>query len=341
VDDDIGIGIIGSGYMGRTYAECVTRYNTGARLLAVAGGSRASGLAADYHVDAESSVEALLERPDIGAVIITSPQSAHNAHTQAAARRGKHVLVEKPMATSTAECQQMIESCRAHGVALSVIKPWRYRGATRGLFESVRRGEIGEVRMVSLWWLYPRIPFIGKEWFRDPKEGGLYLDAGSHCFDFLRWVAGSEPTRLYAQLANYNHEGETPRTTMTTLAFENGVMASLWLSYEVPSPGWPHTDFRARVVGSTGELDAHGYGALRLGRDDRWTTLYEQAPMDYINRPMDRVRLDAFFDMTQDFIDALRDGRQPPVGGEDGLAAVAMVEAGYRSSALGQAVSPR
>jgi predicted dehydrogenase len=63
--------------------------------------------------------------------------------------------------------------------------------------------------------------------------------------------------------------------------------------------------------------------------------------MDYINRPMERVRLEAFFQMTQDFIDALRDGREPPVTGDDGLAAVAMVEAGYRSSALGQAVQLR
>ena len=60
--------------------------------------------------------------------------------------------------------------------------------------------------------------------------------------------------------------------------------------------------------------------------------------MDYINRPMERVRLEAFFDMTQDFIDAVRDGRTPPVTGEDGLKAVAMVEAGYRSSESGLAV---
>ena len=79
--------------------------------------------------------------------------------------------------------------------------------------------------MITLWWLYPRLPFIGKEWFRDPKEGGLFLDAGSHCFDYLRWVAGAEPTRLYAQIANYNHDSETPRSTMTTLSFANGVMA--------------------------------------------------------------------------------------------------------------------
>ncbi|HEY1294383.1 MAG TPA: Gfo/Idh/MocA family oxidoreductase [Chloroflexota bacterium] len=335
---EIGIGIIASGYMGRTYAECLARYNTGARLVAVAGGSRAPALANDYGINAEPSVEALLQREDVHAVIITSPQSAHAEHTALAAQHGKHVLVEKPMATATQECRNMIEACRQHDVRLSVIKPWRYRGSTRRLYESIQRGEIGDVRMLTLWWLYPRIPFIGKEWFRDPKEGGLFLDAGSHCFDYLRWIAGAEPTRLYAQVANYNHDSETPRSTMTTLTFANGVMATLWLSYEVPSPGWEQTDFRARVVGSTGNLDAHGYGAFQLGRGDTWETQYEQAPMDYVNRPMEFVRLEAFVDMVQDFIDALRDGREPPVTGQDGLAAVAMVEAGYRSSALGQAV---
>ncbi len=324
--------------MGRTYAECVTRYNHGARLLAVAGGTRAPSLASDYGVAAEPSVDDLFKRDDVDAVIITSPQSAHREQTIAAAQHGKHILVEKPMATSVADCRAMIDACRTAGVSLSVIKPWRYRGSTRGLQDSIRRGDIGEVRMIALWWLYPRIPFIGKEWFRDPKEGGLYLDAGSHCFDFLRWVAGAEPTRLFAQVATYNADSETPRSTMTNVAFGNGVMAQLWLSYEVPSPGWENTDFRARVVGADGELDAHGYGLLQLGRGDAWETLYEQGKMDYVNRPMERVRLEGFFDMTQDFIDAVRDGRTPPVTGEDGLAAVAMVEAGYRSSQQGQAV---
>jgi predicted dehydrogenase len=335
---DIGVGIIGSGYMGRTYAECVARYNTGVRLVAVAGGSRAPSLANDYGVAAELDVDALLERQDVQAVIITSPQSAHADQTVMAAQAGKHVMVEKPMSTSTAECRRMIAACNNAGVALSVIKPWRYRGSTKRLYEQTRNGDIGDVRMITLWWLYPRIPFVGKEWFRDPKEGGLFLDAGSHCFDFLRWVAGAEPTRLYAQLATYNHDSETPRSTMTVVSFANGVMSNLWLSYEVPNPGWDSTDFRARVVGASGNLDAHGYGALQVTRDGAWETPYVQGVMDYVNRPMERVRLEAFFDMTQDFFDAVRDGRTPPVTGEDGLAAVAMVEAGYRSNELGQAV---
>jgi predicted dehydrogenase len=272
--NDIGIGIIGSGYMGRTYAECVARYNTGARLVCVAGGTRAAALATDYGIDAEPSVQSLLQRKDVDAVIITSPQSAHREQTETAAQAGKHVLTEKPMATSSAECRRMIDACTRAGVALSVIKPWRYRGATRGLYE--RLPDIGGVRMITLWWLYPRVPFSGKEWFRDPKEGGLFLDAGSHCFDYLRWVAGAEPVRLYAQLATFNGDSETPRSSMTTLTFNNGVMAHLWLSYEVPAPGWENTDFRARVVGATGDLDAHGYGALQVTQDEMWQTPYVQ-----------------------------------------------------------------
>src|SRR5689334_3481438 len=103
--DELRIGIIGSGYMGRTYAECVTRYVKRARLAAVAGGSRAAGLAGDYGVEAEPNVEALLERKEVDAVIITSPQSAHAEQSMLAAKHGKHVLVEKPMATSSAECR--------------------------------------------------------------------------------------------------------------------------------------------------------------------------------------------------------------------------------------------
>lgn len=337
----LGIGIIGSGYMGSTYAECVARYNTGCELIAIAGGSRAPGLAAQYGVAAEPSVDALLARSDIAAVIITSPQSAHRGQTVAAACAGKHVMVEKPMATNSAECRDMIDACREHGVKLSVIKPWRYRGATRGLRRIIDEGRVGTVRMISLWWLYPRVPHSGKEWFRDPKEGGLFLDAGTHCMDYLRWIAAAEPVRLYANVTDYAGLSTTPQSSMTQILFEKGVMATLWLSYEVPNPGWENTDFRARVVCEKGNLDTHGYGALQLGLGDDWQTIYQQAPIDYINRPMEQTRLEAFYTMTQDFFDALSEGREPPVTGEDGLAAVEMVEAGYRSSQSGQAVELR
>jgi len=116
----VRIGMIGSGYMGLTYAEAIARHVKGAALGAVAGGSRATALAASYGVPAEPNVNALLERADIDAVIITSPDQNHCEQTLQAAAQGKHVLVEKPMAPTVKQCESMIAACSKSGVNLAV-----------------------------------------------------------------------------------------------------------------------------------------------------------------------------------------------------------------------------
>src|SRR5437764_2672034 len=144
----VRFGIIGCGFMGRTYAACLTRHTAGTRLMAVAGGSRAPALASEFDVVAEPSVEALMSRPDIDAVIIASPHSAHLPQTQAAAAAGKHVYVEKPMARSIAECDAMSAACRGAGVHLAVNKVLRFREAPRAAKALIDEGAIGEVRMI-------------------------------------------------------------------------------------------------------------------------------------------------------------------------------------------------
>ena len=94
----IGVGIIGSGFMGLTYSEVVARHATDCRLVAITGGKRANQLAADYEVAAEVSVEALLARDDIHAVVLATPDLDRLNLTRMAAAAGKHVLAEKPMA---------------------------------------------------------------------------------------------------------------------------------------------------------------------------------------------------------------------------------------------------
>ena len=83
--NSVGIGMVGSGYMGLTYAEAIAQHVAGARLVAIAGGRRAPSLAADYGVEAEVSVEALLARTDVDAVILTTPDQVHCAQTIQAA----------------------------------------------------------------------------------------------------------------------------------------------------------------------------------------------------------------------------------------------------------------
>src|SRR6185436_17735530 len=107
---ELRIAILGSGYMGRTYAECLTKFNTRVRLTAISGGWRAPGLASDYGVDHEPTYAGLLARPDVDAVLVATPHADHHDQVIEAAGHGKHVLVEKPMATTVADCDAMIEA---------------------------------------------------------------------------------------------------------------------------------------------------------------------------------------------------------------------------------------
>ena len=101
----IRFGILGSGYMGRTHAEAVRRLPN-AELVAVHGGTRAPGLAERYGIAFEADKAALLQRRDIDAIVVTTPHHVHVDETLAAFAQGKHVLVEKPLATSVADCDR-------------------------------------------------------------------------------------------------------------------------------------------------------------------------------------------------------------------------------------------
>ena len=107
---EIRIGIIGSGFMGRTNAETITKYLDGAKLVSIAGGSRAAALAAEYNAQHDASPDDLLRRDDIDAVFISTPHAVHAEHATLACNNGKHVLLDKPMAASVEECTAIIEA---------------------------------------------------------------------------------------------------------------------------------------------------------------------------------------------------------------------------------------
>ena len=147
--------MIGSGFMGLTYAEAIVSLVDGAELIAVSGGSRAGKLAADYGVPAEESVDALVSRGDIDAVVVATPDQYRVEVTNKAAAAGKHVLVEKPMAPTVAECDEMIRACTAAGVSLGVVKTERFRRLTRKAKQLIDDGEIGSIRMMRTLSAFP------------------------------------------------------------------------------------------------------------------------------------------------------------------------------------------
>ena len=336
---EIRYGLLGSGYMGRTYAECITRHNRRCRLVAISGGRRAPGLAADYQVDYVEQYEDLLNRSDVDVLLIATPHADHCAQVIQAARHGKHVLVEKPMATSSADCTAMIEACSAAGVRLEVIQTLRFRGSLARAQKLIASGAIGEVRMLQGRSLFTNYVIDSKPWAGMPIHGGADLDMGVHTFDIIRFLSGAEARRVFSHITTFGDLPYAGLNAMSQVDLSSGAMAQHWISYQLPAPSLPQSMHRYYIVGSEGLLDIDGYGKLQLGRGEGWETVWEQPPIDYINRPMEPVRLEAFYTQTQAFVDDILDDRPSTVSGEDGCMAVRLVEAALQSSQSGQAVT--
>ena len=341
--DSVRIGMIGSGFMAHTYSEVVANYAECGTLVAIAGGSRAGGLAGRYGVVHEPSIARLLARDDVDAVVLAGPETVRLAQTHLAAAAGKHVLAEKPMATSVAECDAMIAACDAAGVRLMIVQTQRFRGVHQRAKQLIDDGQIGAVKQVRLWSLFPEgwsVPVVrSRPWYADP-EAGLFMSQCAHNFDLMRWLAGSEARRVFAHVTSHGTHGLPNLSTVAIVEFANGAVGQLWVSLELPGATYPDSQFRSQVVGERGLLDFDGYTHLDMSSPEsngEWRRIWTQPPLDPMN-PLDPVRLGSFTGQVQGFIDCIREDRPPVVTGADGRAAVELCQAALLSARTGQAV---
>jgi phthalate 4,5-cis-dihydrodiol dehydrogenase len=336
-------GIVGSGFMGRTWAEVAANHASGASLVAVTGGSRAAGLAADYGIALEPSVEGLVGRADVDAVVLASPPAVHRDQTLLVAGARRHLLVEKPMAQSVDECRAMVDACRTAEVRLSVVSQHRFRDVPMATKRLIEEGAIGEVRMIQLtgaevgWW---DMEARGDTWKLDPLQQTAYASWGAHACDLIRWFAGADGALAFARITNFSGRPEGVGQSAAVLyELTSGALVQVTMSYEFPKPGlspaWPWL-----IVGSDGMLEMDPYGVVRLGRGDGWEAIAEQGPFDPLD-PVDPVRLRAYARQLEDLVGAVRDGRDPLVSGEEGLRTTAMLEAAEESASSGQATPIR
>jgi myo-inositol 2-dehydrogenase/D-chiro-inositol 1-dehydrogenase len=338
----VGIGMIGSGYMALTYSESIAHHVQGARLVAIAGGRRAPGLAAEYGVAAEPSIEALLARPDVDAVILTTPDQVHQEQAIQAAAAGKHVLVEKPMAPTVAQCDAMIAACRTVGVKLAVVKTERYRSLTIRAKRLIDEGRIGPIWMLRTISCFP--VSVGKDilesrpWYTDPSGGGLFMSMASHNADMLLWLTGARPRQIFAQANTFSDIGAPAQSVMAQIAFENGIMGHIWISSEMPLPALPSSEVRFQVVGAKGIVDFENYEFLDLGVGESWERLFTPPRFDYVREPKSPIRLEPHIGVVQEFVSSIREDRRPGVTGEDGRAAVEICEACLISARTGRTV---
>lgn len=229
----------------------------------------------DFRGRSYETVAALCEDPDIDAIYIATPHQFHRKHVEAAAARSKHVLLEKPMALTIADCRAMIDACRRGGVHLMIGHSHSFDLPylrTRALIES---GAFGRVRMITALnftdFLYrPRRP----EELDTAQGGGVVFSQGAHQIDVVRLLGGGKVRTVRAATGAWDAARPTEGAYSAFLSFDNGCFATLTYS------GYAHFDSDA-FCGWTGELgfakNPADYGAARRALKDIATADEEAA----------------------------------------------------------------
>ncbi len=265
-------------------------------------------------------------------MFISTLHSVHAAHAVAAAKAGKHILLDKPMAASVGECDQIIRSAAESKINLMIMFGQRFRLINKEAYRLINDGAIGRVQAIHAYALNSGGLSLDLPGRARPENLGTFFGHGVHSIDLIRWFTGAE-IKTVAAVVQREAPSNNEVSTMAALGLDDGSIASAWVSWSIASPGFPHSAFGAKVVGEKGLLDLDAYGTLRLCRDNTWTVIAEQAPIDFKGKGMlDPVRLEAYAAQGNEFLNSIREKRAPSVTGEDGRAAVQVTLAAYQSA---------
>lgn len=318
----IRVGVIGCGYWGPLHIRVFNEID-GAGVTAVAdlNPARLDHVAATYPgLQTTTDVDELLAG-DVDAIVIATPAGTHAALATAALRAGKHVLVEKPLATCTAEAESLAAPAEQAGRRLMVGHTFVYHAAVRAL-----RGLIGSGVLGDIYYVDSKRVNLGLH----RKDVDVVWDLGAHDVSILRYLLGGDAERVSAHGAAF-HSAETAEVAYVQLRYPDGVLANLHVSWLDPVKVR-----RMTVVGSRRMAvwdDVEPVHKLRLydrGLDRRpyhddfgqWQVAYRHGdeqvvPLDF----QEPLRLEA-----EEFLAAIREERPPLTGAEDGIAVVSALE---------------
>jgi len=286
---------------------------------------RGRARAAEWGTVFEADLDRALDRCD--AVIVCSENVRHRELTLAAARAGRHVLCEKPLATTVDDAWEMVRACREAGVVLGTAFPVRHASALLDLRTSIGAGALGRVLMI-------RGTNRGTNpggWFVDRalSGGGVITDHTVHVVDAIRYITGEEITGVYAEAdARFSPDLGVEDCALLTMTLSGGGFASLDPSWSRPDKAFPTWgDVTMQVTGTEG-VATFDYTAQHT---DLYSNTRVRAAQIGWGEDGDAL-------LIEDFVAAVREGRAPLASGEDGLRAVEVVQAAYDSVASGQPV---
>jgi UDP-N-acetyl-2-amino-2-deoxyglucuronate dehydrogenase len=284
---------------------------------------------------------ALMQRPDIDAIVVTTPHHLHAEESIRALETGKHVLVEKPMATSVVDCDRMIAAAARNRRVLATGYQQRFRSNNVRAKELIDGGFLGRVLTVQV-----SMPcYVGGfkdggfgggnwAWWDYPESIARTLNSAPHALDQIRGFTGAK-VRAVSALSRTFLPGQTNEdTTLALVEYGNGTLASLFFSDALPAPEFPGETFRFRIMGSAGLIDLDPYGELRVADEKGWRVDMKQPPIGYesADSAFGEVRMRAYCNQLRSLMDAI-EGKPAALGtSADGRADVETCLAMFASS---------
>jgi predicted dehydrogenase len=323
------VGIVGVGSIGRMHLRAFR--DLGARVAAISSrrAEHAAQVAREEGCEATTDPEALVRRPELDLVAITSSSGSHARLAVAAIAAGKHVVIEKPMAMTAAECRQIIEAARARGVTLSVISQRRFEPVHQAVKRALDSGALGRLLLLEA-----RCPYYRSQAYYDSadwrgtvaEDGGALMNQSIHSVDLLLWFGG--PAReVVGRTATQTHRMEAEDLALALVTFGSGALGSITASTSIRPGFLPTLD----VFGSEGTIRLEGASVVH------WTVPGLDAPAaegpasagvqspQLASHEHHRAQL-------ADVLESIDSGRAPLVTGEDGLRAVELVDGVYQSA---------
>jgi len=337
----IGFAILGTGMIAEYHAQAIAENaEFGAQLVAVGHYKKElfSEIGQRFGVPCLLEGE-ILANPAVDVVCICTPSGQHAEQAIRAAEAGKHVFVEKPMATRVEDAEAMIAACQKQQVQLGVVFPSRTKPLYQDVFQAVHSGQLGEITLGLV-----NLPFYRPQSYYDQAAwrgtwaldgGGVLMNQGIHQIDLLTWFMG-DPVEFRAFAQTLQRKIEVEDTLSACLRFGNGAMAAINAT-TTASPGFPP---RIEIYGTRGGIQLEGDTPVRWVIDGKERFPGTDEPGDKklasagAGADPRNITAAGHTALIRDFIESLREGRPPMIDGKEGKRSVEVILGIYEAAGL-------
>ena len=335
-DKRLGYAVVGLGRISQVGVLPAFRHSRKAKLVAVVSGNlrKAKRLAAHFGASASFTYEnydQCLANPDVDAVFIATDNGTHARYSVQAARAGRHVLSEKPMARTPDECRQMIRACRESNVRLMIAYRKYFEPASLALKKLVADGKLGKLKLIhSAFTIFLPSRKSVPAWHLDPASsgGGSLVDLGVYCVNTIRWLTELEPVEASAY--SWTTHTECFSRVEESIGFQLKLADALF-------------------VQATASFGAAQSSFLKVFGEKGWAALDPAFAFDEERRLFGKIGgrwfeklftvIDEFALELDAFADCIRQGKDPDPDGREGLRDVLVMQAIYQAAREGRWVS--